>query len=266
MSLDNSTQDMVSRRGQFGIAHILGLTLLVAIWAVAFLFLGSYGLVISYAVVAWLLTWLCAGLAAREWSQKGFRRMMALTTTLLVGGSFGLFALLGDLDFAPMTWVATGAIAILIPIQFGGLGGLVSVPILLLLIYVFWSTTFRAWDWLANYTASIDSSNQTPLAVAYGCVTGLLFMPVLFHVAIYRCYIFQGHEGKNDEIQHTVAHCVLHVVILVLGAAAFFGFLRRSLNSSDAPGFAVKMICWGVLSFYAAMLQLGLFPFQVYIP
>jgi hypothetical protein len=253
-----------NRPVQFGVGQLMQFITVAALWCGAVMVRGNLVLGLAFAVVVFLVTWFIVGRWAVRLRPVACRRVLAGTTTLLVGGGLGVSILVQDDKHFPLVWMLTGLLAMLpwilmeIHAAFGVVTGIAGNLLLLVVIYYFWLGVFGAWDRLSA------RSDQGRLAGTFGVLIVLLALPLFISITG-GCYAFREH-GDINEIHHLWLHCVIHVGMFVAGAALVTILVRHALQFTVPPSNWLKLLTWGYLSLYAVLLQVALFPIHFYIP
>ena len=249
---------------QFGLAKLLQVMTVAALWCAAGVVRENVVLGTVYSVVVVAATWIVVGRWAVLLSPSVCRRVLAGTTTLLVAGGLGVTALVGDDEYFPIVWMLTGLLAVLpwsavqLGVAWGVAIGVACDALFLLLIYFVWLAVYGSWDRLSA------RPDQRRLMWSFGTLLALLALPILLSV-LGGCYLFRGH-GDLNEIHHLWLHCLIHVGILIAAVANVVLLQRHARRSTGPPPNWLKLVTWGYLCLYAVLLQVALFPIELYIP
>jgi hypothetical protein len=253
---------------QFGLSKLLQLVTVAASWCSAGVVRENVTLAMAYAVGTTCVTWIVVGRWAVTLSPRTCRRVLAITTALLVAGGAGVTVLVDDTEFFPLVWMATALVTAL-PAGFLMESGdnrvlaivvaIASGLLMLLIISLFWNCVFWCWDRMST------RPRLGALAWSFSILLGMLCLPLLLSVSG-GCYTFAGHGKGRSEVHHVWLHCVIHVGMLA-AAGTIIGVLQRhARHATGPPPNWLKLLTLGYLCLYAVLCQVALFPINFYIP
>ncbi len=125
---------------------------------------------------------------------------------------------------------------------------------------------FQKLELAAQFAYSANHYSQGPVVSIFSIPIVLLTFPVVVVVLVGGRLLLRGHGEGPNEIHHLPIHCVIHLATApaAIPIVACLNWVCRT--SSDPPPNWLKLLIWGYLCFYAVLLQVALFPIEVYIP
>jgi hypothetical protein len=266
--MDNRIESTEHTPIQFGLGRLLQFVTIASLWCAIAIVRDNVVLGMAYTVVVVAATWIIAGRWAVTLSRNNCRRVLAGTTALLVAGGAGVTILVEDEDHFPIVWMLTGLLAALpwmvtnLDTVFRILVGVACNILFLLIIYRFWLAVFGSWDRLS------ERPDQRYLAKIFSILLSILGLPLALPIlfSILGGFDADREYGDVNAIHHHWLHYVVHVGMLLAAGLNIWLLQRHARRSTDSPPDWLKLVTWGYLCAYAVLLQVALFPVEIYIP